>query len=84
MVQLAKFTVGKDWVPVKYGASSDTTTPTHSLFSSDVEVNFPEELDLTHLRGRGQQEGEELLPEGDTPPQAQPTPGNTHSLLCCV
>ena len=38
----------------------------HSL---DVEVGgIPEELDISELRGRGLQPGEEELPEGGPPP----------------
>ena len=73
MVQLAKFTVGKDWVPMKYGQyfiNKLTTVcePSHTL-TTDVEVDFPEELDISSLRASGLQAGEEELPEGDLPQQ---------------
>ena len=34
---------------------------------SDVSVQMPDELDLTALRGRGMQPGEEELPEAASP-----------------
>ena len=37
----------------------------YKIFSfSDVEVDFPDQLDLSELRGKGLQPGEEQLPEG--------------------
>lgn len=53
MVQLKKFTIGDDWVPRKL----------------DVSVQMPDSLDLSQLRGRGLQAGEEELPAGDSPPE---------------
>jgi len=53
MVQLKKYTVGDDWVPRKL----------------DVSIQAPDELDLSKLRGRGLQPGEEELPAGDSPPE---------------
>jgi len=47
LVQLLKFRVDESWQPVKL----------------DVEIDMPEQLDLTSLRGKGQQEGEVNLPE---------------------
>lgn len=47
MIHLKKFTLREDWVPIKL----------------DVSVDMPEELDISHLRGNGVQEGEILLPE---------------------
>ncbi|XP_064119478.1 ubiquitin carboxyl-terminal hydrolase 5-like [Macrobrachium nipponense] len=46
-IQLVKFGIGQDWVPMKY----------------DVSINMPEVLDLTILKGFGLQAGEEELPE---------------------
>ncbi|XP_012943911.1 ubiquitin carboxyl-terminal hydrolase 5 [Aplysia californica] len=54
MVQLRKYTVGDDWVPRKL----------------DVSIQAPDVLDLSSLRGRGLQAGEEELPPGDSPPEA--------------
>ncbi|KAK4872646.1 hypothetical protein RN001_014675 [Aquatica leii] len=47
VVQLKKFTLREDWVPIKL----------------DVAVEMPDSLDLNAFRGRGQQPGEEPLPE---------------------
>ncbi len=49
IVQVKKFRMAPDWTTMKL----------------DVELEFPNEiLDLSFLRGKGLQEGEELLPEG--------------------
>ncbi|XP_078616117.1 ubiquitin carboxyl-terminal hydrolase 5-like isoform X1 [Branchiostoma floridae x Branchiostoma japonicum] len=56
MVHLKKFTIGEDWVPKKL----------------DVSMTIPDELDLEHLRGKGIQQGEEELPEGEEPPMGEP------------
>ncbi|BFZ23849.1 hypothetical protein BsWGS_26888 [Bradybaena similaris] len=55
MIQLKKFTIGDDWVPRKL----------------DVSIQVPDELDLTALRGKGLQTGEEELPVGDSAPEPQ-------------
>ena len=78
MVQMAKFTLGDDWVPKKYGQFS----PLHHYYIiqyvfvvslTDVLIDVPEELDISHLRGCGLQAGEVELPEGDAPAsQEQP------------
>lgn len=47
MVQLLKFRVDENWQPVKL----------------DVEIDMPEQLDLSSLKGKGMQEGEVKLPE---------------------
>ncbi|KAB0792518.1 hypothetical protein PPYR_14477 [Photinus pyralis] len=47
VIQLKKFTLREDWVPIKL----------------DVAVEMPDLLDLNSFRGHGQQPGEELLPE---------------------
>ncbi|KFM58922.1 Ubiquitin carboxyl-terminal hydrolase 5, partial [Stegodyphus mimosarum] len=47
MLHLKKFTIGDDWVPKKL----------------DVSIDVPEVLDLSMLRGKGIQPGEEELPE---------------------
>merc|ERR1719186_2020072 len=39
------------------------TFPNYLLVKLDVEIDMPEQLDLTSLRGKGQQEGEVNLPE---------------------
>ena len=41
------------------------------LSLSDVEIDVPDELDITLLRGCGLQPGEVELPEGDAPPSDQ-------------
>lgn len=54
LVQLKKFTLREDWVPIKL----------------DVAVEMPDLLDLTSLRATGPQPEEEPLPElvGSPPP----------------
>lgn len=54
MIQLKKFTLREDWVPIKL----------------DVAVEVPDILNLAPLRGQGPQPGEEPLPElvGSPPP----------------
>lgn len=53
MLHLKKFTVKEDWKPIKL----------------DVSVEMPDTLDLSALRGKGLQPGEEALPElTDAPP----------------
>eukprot|EP00092_Neocalanus_flemingeri_P016514 GFUD01017868.1.p1 GENE.GFUD01017868.1~~GFUD01017868.1.p1 ORF type:complete len:808 (-),score=284.71 GFUD01017868.1:1858-4281(-) len=47
LVQLLKFRVDENWQPVKL----------------DVEIDMPDQLDLTSLRGKGLQGGEVSLPE---------------------
>ncbi|KAG8191918.1 hypothetical protein JTE90_007718 [Oedothorax gibbosus] len=47
MLHLKKFTIGDDWVPKKL----------------EVSLDVPDELDLSVLRGKGIQQGEEELPE---------------------
>eukprot|EP00898_Chlorokybus_atmophyticus_P002300 jgi/Chlat1/3070/Chrsp21S03316 len=54
MLHLRKFRLDKGWVPTKL----------------DVFVDVPDEIDLSPLRGRGLQPGEELLPE-ETEPSAR-------------
>ncbi|XP_069988102.1 ubiquitin carboxyl-terminal hydrolase 5 [Penaeus vannamei] len=56
VIQLVKFGIGQDWVPMKY----------------DVSIDMPEVLDLSVLRGFGLQEGEEELPETTAPPPKEP------------
>lgn len=52
LIHLKKFTVKEDWTPIKL----------------DVAVEMPDTVDLSFLRGNGLQPGEELLPDGVTPP----------------
>lgn len=47
MIHLKKFTLRPDWVPIKL----------------DVSIDMPEELDISHLRGNGPQEGEIIMPD---------------------
>uniref|UniRef100_A0A667Z6G3 Ubiquitin carboxyl-terminal hydrolase n=1 Tax=Myripristis murdjan TaxID=586833 RepID=A0A667Z6G3_9TELE len=56
VIQIKKFTFGLDWVPKKL----------------DVSIDVPDTLDLSALRGAGQQPGEELLPEVAPPPLMTP------------
>ncbi|KAL5491044.1 hypothetical protein EMCRGX_G016259 [Ephydatia muelleri] len=49
VLQMNRFTVKEDWTPIKY----------------DVLIDVPEELDVSHLRGKGLQPGEQLLPDDD-------------------
>ena len=46
----------------------------------DVLINVPDELDLSHLRGRGLQPGEEELQEGGPPSDQGPPPPGIHSI----
>lgn len=54
MIQLKKFTLREDWVPIKL----------------DVAMEMPDILDIARLRGTGPQPQEEPLPElvGSPPP----------------
>ncbi|KAL1516575.1 hypothetical protein ABEB36_000474 [Hypothenemus hampei] len=52
LIQLKKFTLKEDWVPIKL----------------DVSIDMPDTLDISLLRGSGLQPGEELLPELEVPP----------------
>ncbi|XP_012057179.1 PREDICTED: ubiquitin carboxyl-terminal hydrolase 5 [Atta cephalotes] len=52
LIHLKKFTVKEDWTPIKL----------------DVAIEMPDTIDLSFLRGKGLQSGEELLPDGATPP----------------
>ena len=47
MIQLKKFDIGPGWVP----------------FKLDVEVQMPDEMDLSQLTAKGLQEGEEEMPK---------------------
>ncbi|NWS68922.1 UBP13 hydrolase, partial [Crotophaga sulcirostris] len=47
VVQIKKFTFGLDWIPKKL----------------DVSIDMPDFLDISHLRARGLQPGEEQLPD---------------------
>ncbi|XP_048397533.1 ubiquitin carboxyl-terminal hydrolase 13 [Stegostoma tigrinum] len=51
VIQLKKFTFGIDWVPKKL----------------DVSIDMPDLLDISHLRARGLQPGEEELPDISPP-----------------
>ncbi|XP_066148328.1 ubiquitin carboxyl-terminal hydrolase 5 [Euwallacea fornicatus] len=52
VIQLKKFTLREDWVPIKL----------------DVLVEMPDVIDISVLRGSGLQQGEELLPELESRP----------------
>ncbi|CAH1179098.1 unnamed protein product [Phaedon cochleariae] len=54
VVQLKKFTLREDWVPIKL----------------DVSIEMPDTLDVSALRGDGPQPEEELLPEPEVRPPA--------------
>lgn len=54
VIQLKKFRLREDWVPMKL----------------DVSVDMPDILDIGSLRGNGPQPNEELLPELDSRPPA--------------
>lgn len=58
MFHMKKFTLREDWTSVKL----------------DVSVDCPDEIDLEMLRGRGQQQGEELLPELEDGAAPKPPP----------
>lgn len=68
-LQLVKFGIGQDWVPMKY----------------DVSIDMPEVLDLSVLRGFGLQEGEEELPETTAPPpKGKKTNHSTSQVFFCI
>ena len=53
VIQLKKFTLREDWVPIKL----------------DVSIEMPDVLDLSMLRASGPQPDEEMLPEiNENPP----------------
>lgn len=54
VIQLKKFTLREDWVPIKL----------------DVSIEMPDVLDISVLRGAGPQPDEELLPEPEVRPPA--------------
>ncbi|XP_044766988.1 ubiquitin carboxyl-terminal hydrolase 5 isoform X1 [Coccinella septempunctata] len=56
VIQLKKFMLREDWVPIKL----------------DVSIEMPDEIDFAALRGNGLQDDEELLPEPDNPPPMPP------------
>lgn len=56
VIQLKKFMLREDWVPIKL----------------DVSIEMPDEIDFASLRGNGLQSDEELLPEPDNPPPMPP------------
>ena len=58
MVQVKKFGHGDDWVPKKL----------------DISLDVPDILDLEYLRSKGQQPGEELLPETSQGSSQAPIP----------
>ena len=62
VLQLAKFSFDENWVPIKFG--EDLKCKFYPVsFSLDVEVDVPDALDLSSLRGTGIQPGEEELPD---------------------
>ncbi|KAL4221190.1 Ubiquitin carboxyl-terminal hydrolase 5 [Mactra antiquata] len=66
VVQAKKFTVGEDWVPKKL----------------DISLDVLQELDLSPLRGKGLQPGEETLPEpAGEQPQVQIDEGTIAMLV---
>ncbi|KAJ8942716.1 hypothetical protein NQ318_017015 [Aromia moschata] len=54
MIQLKKFMLREDWVPIKL----------------DVSIEMPDTLDISSLRGKGPEPQEELLPEPEVQPPA--------------
>lgn len=55
-VQIQRYTLGADWQPVKL----------------EVNLDIPEELDLTEYKAKGPQEGEDLVPEETAAAAAAP------------
>lgn len=51
LVQMQRYTLGADWTPQKL----------------EVNLDIPEEIDLTPLKETGPQDGEDLVPEEDEP-----------------
>ncbi|KAL3284236.1 hypothetical protein HHI36_018399 [Cryptolaemus montrouzieri] len=64
-IQLKKFMLREDWVPIKL----------------DVSIEMPDEIDFASLRGNGLQPDEELLPEPDNPPPMPAMDGNVLKAL---
>jgi len=58
VIQLKKFTIGADWVPLKL----------------DVAVEMPDHIDLSSIRATGKQPGEEDLPDTPPPAAAPAPP----------
>eukprot|EP00541_Cyclophora_tenuis_P001683 CAMPEP_0116575280 /NCGR_PEP_ID=MMETSP0397-20121206/19869_1 /TAXON_ID=216820 /ORGANISM="Cyclophora tenuis, Strain ECT3854" /LENGTH=285 /DNA_ID=CAMNT_0004104153 /DNA_START=268 /DNA_END=1125 /DNA_ORIENTATION=- len=52
ILQIQRYTLGADWAPIKL----------------EVNLDIPEQLDLTPLRATGPQDGENLVPEEDEKP----------------
>ncbi|NXI07990.1 UBP13 hydrolase, partial [Irena cyanogastra] len=65
VVQIKKFTFGLDWIPKKL----------------DVSIDMPDFLDISHLRARGLQPGEEELPDIAPPIVIPDDPKAPHSLF---
>ncbi|XP_018573287.1 ubiquitin carboxyl-terminal hydrolase 5 [Anoplophora glabripennis] len=65
IIQLKKFTLREDWVPIKL----------------DVSIEMPDILDISPLRGAGPQPEEELLPEPEVQPPAPVMDQNVLSQL---
>jgi len=53
-VQIQRYTLGPDWEPIKL----------------EVDLDIPEELDLTEYKAKGPQDGEDLVPEEPASPTA--------------
>ncbi|KFU84197.1 Ubiquitin carboxyl-terminal hydrolase 13, partial [Chaetura pelagica] len=65
VVQIKKFTFGLDWIPKKL----------------DVSIDMPDFLDISHLRARGLQPGEEELPDIAPPIVIPDDPKDCYNLL---
>lgn len=65
IIQLKKFMLREDWVPIKL----------------DVSIEMPNTLDISPLRGAGPQPEEELLPEPEIQPPAPVMDQNVLSQL---
>ncbi|KAJ4843006.1 ubiquitin-specific protease ubp14 [Turnera subulata] len=57
VLHMRKFVMEEGWVPKKL----------------DVYIDVPDVIDISHMRSKGIQPGEELLPDGVSPPEAEPT-----------
>lgn len=59
-------------------------TPDYTPIKLDVEMVVPDRLELEHLRGKGAQAGEELLPEDDDAPAGPQVDANVVEQLVAM
>jgi ubiquitin carboxyl-terminal hydrolase 5/13 len=64
IVQLQRYELGPDWQPIKL----------------EVNVKFPEQIDLTQYKSTGPKDGETLVPDDDAKADNSSTPQNTTTI----